>query len=71
MPDVFFWEYFISGLKEEIRAQVPMARPHSWLEATQCAKESQIFFSTQTHKPSSVPQTQPTNPAPPPTPLKI
>jgi hypothetical protein len=71
MSDAFFQECFISGLKEEIRAQVLMAHPHTWLEATQHAKEAQKIVSSQTHKPSFVPRTRPTNPAPPPTPLKI
>jgi hypothetical protein len=48
-----------------------MAHPHTWLEATQCAKEAQQIVSAQTHKPSFIPRTRPTNPAPPPTPLKI
>jgi hypothetical protein len=34
MFDAFFRECFISGLKEEIRAHVLMARPSSWVEAT-------------------------------------
>jgi hypothetical protein len=34
MTDAFFRECFISGLKEEIRAHVLMARPASWVEAT-------------------------------------
>jgi hypothetical protein len=48
-----------------------MARPHTWLEATQHAKESQQIVSSQTHKPYFIPLTRPTNPSPPPTPLKI
>jgi hypothetical protein len=34
MTDAFFRECFISGLKEEIRAHVLMARPTTWVEAT-------------------------------------
>jgi hypothetical protein len=34
MSDAFFRECFISGLKDEIRAHVLMARPESWVEAT-------------------------------------
>jgi len=34
MSDAFFWECFISGLKDEIRAHVLMAQPESWVEAT-------------------------------------
>jgi hypothetical protein len=33
MTDAFFRECFISGLKNEIRAHVLMARPSSWVEA--------------------------------------
>jgi hypothetical protein len=33
----FFRECFISGLKDEIRAHVLMARPQSWVEATKRA----------------------------------
>jgi hypothetical protein len=32
---------FISGLKDEINAQVIMARPQTWLEATKHSKEAQ------------------------------
>jgi hypothetical protein len=71
MSDTFFWECFISGLKDEIRAQVLMARPQTWLEATQHDKEAQKFVFAYTCKPSFIPSTQPTNPAPPLTPLKI
>jgi hypothetical protein len=35
MADDFFLEFFISGLKDEIRVHVLIARPHTWLEATQ------------------------------------
>jgi hypothetical protein len=41
MTDAFFQECFISGLKDEIQAQVLMAHPQTWLEATKCAKEAQ------------------------------
>jgi hypothetical protein len=34
MSDAFFRECFISGLKDEIRAHVLMARPQIWVEAT-------------------------------------
>ena len=37
MTDAFFRECFISGLEEEIRAHVLMARPSSWVEATKKA----------------------------------
>jgi hypothetical protein len=43
MSDAFFQECFVSGLKDEIRSQVLMARPQTWLEATQHAKESNIL----------------------------
>jgi hypothetical protein len=48
-----------------------MARPQTWLEATQHAKESQHVVSAQTRKPPFIPLTRPTNPAPHPTPLNI
>jgi hypothetical protein len=38
MTDAFFQECFISGLKEEIRAHLLMARPKTWIEATKKAK---------------------------------
>jgi hypothetical protein len=41
MTDDFFQECFISGLKEEIRAHVLMARPSSWVEDTKKSKEAQ------------------------------
>jgi hypothetical protein len=43
--DAFFRECFISGLKEEIRAHVLMARPTTWVEATKKAKEAQQIVS--------------------------
>jgi hypothetical protein len=71
MYDAFFHECFISGIKDEIQAQVLMACPQNWLEATQHAKEDQHIVSAHTRKPSFIPRTRPTNLAPPPTPLKI
>jgi hypothetical protein len=41
MSDAFFRECFISGLKDEIRAHVLMARPQSWVEATKISNEAQ------------------------------
>jgi hypothetical protein len=41
MSDAFFRECFISGLKDEIRAHVLVARPQSWVEATKRDKEAQ------------------------------
>ena len=41
MLDALFREWFINGLKDEICTHVLMARPQTWLEATQWAKESQ------------------------------
>jgi hypothetical protein len=41
MRDAFLWECFISGLKDEIWAQVIMALSQTWLEATKRAKEAQ------------------------------
>ena len=40
MIDAFFREFFISGLKEDIRAHVLMARHKTWIEATKKAKEA-------------------------------
>jgi hypothetical protein len=71
MSDAFFRECFISGLKDEIRAHVLMARPQSWVEATKQAKEAQQVVSSQNRKPSFIPRTKPVNPTPPSTPLKI
>jgi hypothetical protein len=47
MTDAFFRECFISGLKEEIRAHVLMARPSTWVEATKRDKEAQQVVSSQ------------------------
>jgi DNA-directed RNA polymerase specialized sigma subunit len=41
MFDAFFRECFISGVKDDIRAHVPMAWPESWVEATKRDKEAQ------------------------------
>jgi hypothetical protein len=71
MTDAFFRECFISGLKEEIRTHVLMARPTTWVEATKKAKEAQKKISSQNHKPSFIPRPKPVNPTTPSTPLKI
>jgi hypothetical protein len=71
MINAFFKECFISGLKDEIRAQVLMACPQTWLEATKCAKEAQQVVFSQNRKPSFVARPRPTNPALHATPLKI
>jgi hypothetical protein len=71
MLDALFHEYFISGLKDEIRSQVLMAHPQTWLEATKCSKEAQQVIFSQNKKPSFVPHPRPTNPNHPATPLKV
>jgi hypothetical protein len=71
MTDAFFRECFISGLKEEIRAHVLMARPTTWVEATKKAKEAQKIVSSQNRKPSFFPHPKPVNPTTPSAPLKI
>jgi hypothetical protein len=71
MFDAFFRECFISGLKDEIRAHVLMARPKSWVEATKRAKEAQQVVSSQNRKPSFIPHPKPVNPTTPSAPLKI
>jgi hypothetical protein len=45
MSDVFFREFFISGLRDEIRSHFLMARPQSWVDTTQIAKEAQHVSS--------------------------
>jgi len=67
----FFYELFISGLKDEIRSQVLMAYPPTWLEATQRAKETQQIVFSHNKKTPFVPRPRPTNPNPPITPLKV
>jgi hypothetical protein len=71
MTDAFFQEYFISGLKEEIRAHFLMARPSTWVEATKRAKEAQQVVSSQNRKPSFIPRPKPITPTTPSAPLKI
>jgi hypothetical protein len=71
MSDAFFRELFISGLKDEIRAHVLMARSQSWVEATKSAKEEQQVVSSQNRKTSFIPCPKPINPTTPSTPLKI
>jgi hypothetical protein len=48
MTDAFFRECFISGLKEEIRAHVLMARPTTWVEATKKVKKHNKLFPLKT-----------------------
>jgi hypothetical protein len=71
MSDAFFRECFISGLKDEIRAHVLMARPQSWVEDTKRAKEAQQVVSSQNRKPSFIPRPKLVNPTTPSAPLKI
>jgi hypothetical protein len=45
MWDVFFWEFFISGIKDQIHAHVLMDHPYTWVESTEREKEEQhVFF---------------------------
>ena len=69
--DAFFRKCFISGLKDEIRAHVLMARPESWVEATKRAKEAQQVVSSQNQKPSFIPLPKLVNPNTLFAPLKI
>jgi hypothetical protein len=71
ISDVLFHEFFISGIKDEIRSLVLMAYPPTWLEPTQHAKEAQQVVFSQNKKPPFVPRPLPTNPNPPVTPLKV
>jgi hypothetical protein len=71
ISDAFFREFFISGLKDEIRSQVLMAHPPTSLEATQHAKEAQQVFFSQNKKTPFVPLPRPVNPYTPVTPLKV
>jgi hypothetical protein len=71
MFDDFFRECFMSGLKDEIRVHVRMARPQIWVDATKRAKEEQHVVSSQNHKPSFIPRTKPVTTTPPSTPHKI
>ena len=71
MSDVFFCEFFISGLKDEIWSQVLMTRPPTWLEATQRDKEAQQVVFSHNKKTPFFSRPQPTNPNPPVTPLKV
>jgi hypothetical protein len=71
MTYAFFRECFISGLKDEIQAQVIMAHPQTWLEATKHAKEAQQVILAQRRKPTFVPRPKPTTPTPQATPLKV
>jgi len=68
MSNTFFWEFFISGLKEEICTQVLMAHPTTWLKATQWAKEEKQVINAQIKRSSFILCPRPTNPS---LPLKI
>jgi hypothetical protein len=46
MSNAFFKKWFISGIKDEICAQVLMDLPQTWLEAIEWAKESQHIVFT-------------------------
>jgi hypothetical protein len=51
MPNVFFKDCFINGLKEAIKAQIKMYHLATWLEASQQAKKAQAVVTTQTNIP--------------------
>jgi hypothetical protein len=68
---MFFREFSISGLKDEICAHVLMACRKSWLEPTKRDNESQHVISSQTQKPSFIPRPKPYTHVPPSNPLKI
>jgi len=67
----FLRECFISGLNDEIQAQVLMDFPHTWLEATKCTKEAQHVVYSQNTKTSFISHPIPPNPTPHATPLMI
>jgi hypothetical protein len=71
MYDAFFWQCFINGHKDEIRAHFLMDRPESWVEANKRAKEAQQVVSSQNYKPSFIPNPKILNPTTPFAPLKI
>jgi hypothetical protein len=71
MCGAFFREFFINGLKDDIRAHVLMDQPQCWSEATKRDKEAQQIVSSQNRKPSFIPPTKPVNPTTPSAPLKI
>jgi hypothetical protein len=71
MSDISFRECFISGLKEEIRSHILMARPTTWLEATHRARKAQHVVTIQIKKPAFISYPHPTNPSSPSPPLKI
>jgi hypothetical protein len=71
MSDDFFWEYFISGIKDEIHDHALMARTQNCVEDTKRSKEEEHVVSSQTRKISFIPRPKPSNPIPPPTPLNI
>jgi hypothetical protein len=68
---IFFGEFFISALKDEICAHIIMARPQTWVEDNKRAKESQHVVSSQNINPSFIPHLKLFNLAPSSTPLKI
>jgi hypothetical protein len=71
MSNAFFRDFFISGLKDEIRAHVLMAWPQSWVEVTKKDKESEKVVYSQNWRPSFIPRTKLVNPITPSAPLKI
>jgi hypothetical protein len=71
MSYTFFWECFISGLKDEIQTHVLTNHPQNWLEAAQHVEEAQHVVFSQHCKPSFIPCPLPPNLVPHPTPLKI
>lgn len=52
----FYKECFINDLKEEIRAQVKMQHPATWLATSQKALEAETVITTKIKKTSSIPQ---------------
>jgi len=52
-------ECFISGIKEEIRAQVVMRHPATWLEATMRAQEVETIINSHGKSLSFTPRSRP------------
>jgi hypothetical protein len=73
LTNEFFKQCFISGLKEEIKAQVEMNHPATWLEATQLAHHAQVISYAQSKCPNFAPCPHPNMVAPqqPTPPLKV
>jgi len=60
MGDEFYFEYFISGLKEAIQAHVQMHHPPTWMDACTKVIKMECALAAQSPRPNFIAKGRPT-----------